>query len=214
MIKISDAIRRIIEKNPILKFGVSYGLFNLTQLAKFIIPQVEARTKKEVRPAAITMSLSRIQREMKKTSPKPDDIRLEHITVHSNLCTLTYFKSAQIHEQLNQLYDKIQKEKGYMTITESGNEITIIIKTEAHKAARKLIKEEPKNERKNITAIGIQFPQKYNETPGLLSLIIQQLTLQYINIVEIASTYTELFIYVDQKDTRLAFDTLLRSFQD
>lgn len=209
----SDAIREIIEKNPLLKFGLSYGLFNLTRLSKFIIPQIEVRTKKNIKHSALTMNLSRLQKQMKKTAPKMENIKLENITVHSNLCTLTYFKSDKIHEKINKLHSRIRKENGYITITEGINEITLIIKADSQETAKKLIPEKPKNMQKDITSIGIKFPKEFNENPGLIYLILQQLALQYINIVEIASTYTELFVYISQKDTKLAFDTLHQSFQ-
>lgn len=212
MIKISEAIKELINKNQIVKFGLSYRLFNLTQLSKFLIPQIEARTKKEITRSAALMNLSRIQRQMSKTAPKLQSIKLENIAIYQNLCTLTFFKSAKVREKINKLYKQVRKERSFMTITEGISEITIIIKEDFYKTAKKTIRETPKNERKNLDSIGIKFPAKYNENPGLLYLILQQTALQYINVIEITSTYTELFLYIDRKNTKLAFDTLLNSF--
>jgi aspartokinase len=44
--------------------------------------------------------------------------------------------------------------------------------------------------------------------------VLQQVAVQGINVVEIASTATELILYLDQKDVRLAFDTLYQRFMD
>jgi len=36
--------------------------------------------------------------------------------------------------------------------------------------------------------------------------------LQGVNVIEIASTSTELIVYINESDVRIAFDTLLRAF--
>jgi aspartokinase len=206
MIKISKALKEIVEKNPTLKFGLSYRLFNLTQLAKFITPQLKALTKKEVQSSAIVMNLSRLQKQMSKIAPKPETVHIEKISIHTDLHVFTYTKTSETREKLSKLQNTL-------TVTKGNSEITIIIKKNNIKDLKKLIKENPKNEQSDIVSIGITFTEEYGETPGFVHLVLQQLSLQYINIVEIASTYTELFLYIDKKDAKLAMDTLLHSFQ-
>lgn len=212
MIKLADVVKEIVDKNPLLKFGISYRFLNLSRLAKFIHPQVEVRAKKEVRPSAITMTLSRLQRIYSKISPKISSVVLENITVHVNLCTFTFFKSPHIHKKINRLYEAVLKKHGYMTVTEGVNEITVIVGEPSYDLVKSGIDERPKNTKRNLAALGVKFPERYNSAPGLLYLILQQLTLQHINIVEITSTYTELFLYVDKKDVHVAFDTLMAAF--
>lgn len=206
MIKITTAIKEIIEGNPILEFGLAYKLFNLTQLAKMISPQIKARTKKEVKETAILMNLSRLQRRLDIAAPKLQTIKIDKTTVRSNLCCLTFPKTAQIHK-------KLLKQKEYITLTEGTNEITIIIKEDFYEKTKQAIGEEAINEHKDIASIGLQFSEKFNNTPGFIHLILQQISLQHINLIEIASTYTELVLYIDQKDTKLAFDTLVYGFE-
>lgn len=209
MIKISESLKEIINKNQFLKFGLSKRLFNLTQLSKFLKPQLEARTKKSIKTSAITMNLSRIQRTFTKIAPKIKSLPAENITIHSHLATLTYFKSKEAMHALNTLASKLQKRNLFMTITEGATEITIILDQEAIKTAKETIKEKHKYEESNLTAIGIKFTETSINTPGLLNLVTQLLAYQYINIVEITSTYTEFLVYVNEKDTRIAFDTLI-----
>ncbi len=206
MIKITVAIKEIIEDSPILKFGLAYKLFNLTQLAKMISPQIKARTKKEVKDTAILMNLSRLQRQLNIVAPQTQSIKIDKITIRSSLCCLTFQKTAQIHKKLLKL-------KEYITLTEGTNETTIIIKEDFYEKTKQTIGEEAINEHKNIASIGLQFSEKFNNTPGFIHLILQQISLQHINLIEIASTHTELFLYIDQKDIKLAFDTLAYGFE-
>ncbi|MCP4606727.1 MAG: hypothetical protein GY847_40500, partial [Proteobacteria bacterium] len=42
--------------------------------------------------------------------------------------------------------------------------------------------------------------------------LIQQVALQNINVIEVASTATEFNVYVRSKDVRLAFDSIYQRF--
>lgn len=212
MIKISEAIKEILNKNEFLQFGFHYKLFNLSKLADFIKPQLQARTKKEIKTSAITMTLSRIQKYKIRINKNSEEYATENITVYSNLCTMTFLKSREIHAKINRLYEKIQKQKGYITISEGVDEITIIFESKFLHEIKNTIDEKPTHKRENIAAIGIKFNEKYGEIPGLIHFLVQHFMIQNINIIEIASTHTEIFFYVDQRDIKLAFDTLFNRF--
>lgn len=212
MIKISEAIMEIINGNAVLQYGFRYKLFNLSRLSAFIKPQIQARTKKEIRISAITMNLSRLQKRLSKYMPRQDEYKIENITTYSNLCTMTFTKTREIHSKINKFYEKIQTNKGYITISESANEITTIFESKFIKMAKDIIDEKPKFKKDNISAIGAKFNEKYVDIPGLIHYLVQHFMLQNINIIEISSTYTELFFYIDQNDTKLAFNTLFNRF--
>ncbi|OGJ50967.1 hypothetical protein A2335_03445 [Candidatus Peregrinibacteria bacterium RIFOXYB2_FULL_32_7] len=213
MLKIPHAVRKIILKNSLLKFGIHHKLLNLAQVAKFIKPLVSAQTKKNVTENAIHMSLSRLQKNLSKLIPdKNNYFEIDNITINSNLCAISFLKTEETHKNINNLYNKIQKEKGYITITEGGSIITIILEEKYLKAVQQTIKQRVKYIYTSLASLGITFPEKYLKMPGLLYLIIQQIALQNINIVELASTTTEFIIYLDQKDVMLAFDTIFQKF--
>lgn len=211
MLKISDAIKEIVDKNSLLRFGMSYRLLNLSQTARFIKPLVEARVKKPVQVTALIMNLSRQQQRMKRKAEE-DQFKIENIIIRNNLCTMTFFADDAIRDKINKLYAQIRDEKGFMTITQGASEITIIFENSFVDLVNKVVKEKSKYKNNQICSVGIKFNEKYLEVPGLLYLILQQVALQDINIVEINSTGTELMIYVDEKDAKLAFDTIYGKF--
>lgn len=209
---IANAVFGIIEKNPVFKFGISQGLFNLTQLAKLIRPQVEALTKKEVKSSAILMSLSRMQKSFTKTVLKPSDFEIETITIYSNLCILTFPKTRKIGTGIGMLHKYMQKKAAYFTLSEGMNQITLIVKDRYKADIRDLMTEEPIKTLLNVSAIAIKFPEKHNQTPGFIHLMLQQLAFQGVNLLELTSTYTEIFLYIDKKDAKPAVDTIIGSF--
>ena len=48
MIKISEAIERIVDGHPGLRFGFYHRLLNLSQLARFLRPSIEAQRGTQV----------------------------------------------------------------------------------------------------------------------------------------------------------------------
>ena len=212
MIKISQALEELISKNNFLYFGLAHQLLNLSQTAEWIKPLVEARIKKDVSSSAILMALSRMGKIKNKILPRLQEFYLRNINVYNNLYELTFVKSLKVESSLDRLYLLVQEKGGYITISQSMNEVTIIVSMNCVATVKKLIKSETKFEKKHLAALGIQFDSKHVEAIGMLYYLIQQLTLQNINIWEFSSTYTEIIFYVAEKDLPLAFDTIYRRF--
>ena len=222
---VSTALQEIINSSPELQFGFYQGLFNLTQLARFVRPMVEARTYKEVQESSLVMALSRLARTRigasaigsKPALAKGRRYEVENVSVRSGLCAFTLDRSPESHRAAQLIYTKLKRKDGYLTLSEGTSEITLIFeRTELEIVLETLGSgvgaPRPKMRRDHIAALGVRFHPRYIEVPGLLQRILQQISLQGINIAELASTATELVIYIGEKDVRVGLDTLLRAF--
>ncbi len=212
MIRLSDTLKTLVNRNPLLLFGLGHRLLNLSQTSQFLRPVVESRAKKEVKPTAILMGLSRLQRNLGKATHTLEHFRLDKITIHSDLCSLSYPRHPDLQGKINRLLQLIEKHQGYVNVTEGMHEVTLLIDQERLEDAKRLLGDRPKNENSGIASIGVQYNEKYNRIPGMLYQVIQQFAFQSINLLEIASTHTEFIFYVPQKDAHLAFDTLYNAF--
>jgi len=213
MLKISDAVREILAGHTLLSYGLQYKLFNLSQVARFIKPLVEARTQKEVQESAVLMNLSRQQDKLAQLSPLDlPEFFLDKLSIHSNLCSLTLAKSEASHRALNKLFPVIQERNGFLTITEGMSEIAVIVEDEFYDEVRTWLVEKPRLEHRPIASVTAKFSRRYLNTPGLLYRILHQVTIQNINLIEVASTATEFSIFIDQEDVELAFDSIYRAF--
>jgi aspartokinase len=212
MIRLSDTLKTIVSRNPLLLFGLGHRLLNLTQTSEFLQPVVESRAKKEVKSTAILMGLSRLQRNLGKSPSTLEHFKVDKITIHSDLCSISYPRHPELQGKINRLLQLIEKKQGYVNVTEGMHEVTLLIDQDKLEDALRILGEHPKNRNSDIASIGVQYNEKYNRIPGMLYQIIQQLALQSINLLEIASTHTEFIFYVPQKDVHLAFDTLYNAF--
>jgi len=211
MFSIRKAIQDIILNNTILTFGMAHKLLNITQTAKWIKPVVEARTKKEVSDIAVIMSLNRLAKNYEKLVPDMKDMKLDRISILSELCALTYLREQSSPEKISALFQSLLAQ-GHNTVSLGVNEITLICKDNLKNEVQCIMNTTPLFEKRDLAAIIIQFDRKYVEDVGFVYGIIQLLTLQHINIWEFSSTYTELILYVEETDARLTFDTLYQRF--
>lgn len=215
MIKLSDALTSLVEQNSLLQIGIRHRLLNLTQAAKYLQPLVEARVKKQVQPSAILMALSRLQRTIEaRPSQQEAALRfgISNIFINTELCAVTYPNTLGVRRAFQSAYAKIQRDERFITATQGVHELTIILEQRELKALKASISERPIRVVEELASLGLSFDKKYGETPGFLYSIFQQLYLQNLNIVEIASTSGELIIYLREQDVRLAFDTIYNRF--
>jgi len=213
MRKISDAIQSIVEGHPFLRFGLSRRLFNLTQLARLLAPHIAAQTRKDIRESAVVMALSRFAKDFEHDSSPPESYRVSSIHIQDELVILTYPQSQELARRLLKLTQYFFNHEQYITITQGLTEVTIIVDESSLDKALQLLSGKPLREKKKISSISIRFSSKLIQQPGFLHFVLEQLSLQGINVVEVASTATEFIIYLDNKDIRLAFDTLHAVFQ-
>lgn len=208
MIVLSQIIKTIIDRNPLLKFGMHHGLLNLSRVADFIHPMVEVRAKKQVSRGAIMMQLSRLSRTLQKITPSDDRFITDKLTLNAGLAVLTYDRTAGTMSALNEVISKGVHKESFLTLNRGVHEVTLIVDDDLSTQIQEAIRVHPKNVTAPVAAISIHFSEKYADVPGFMYHVIKQITLQGINIVEVTSTYTELTVFVAQKDARLAFDTL------
>lgn len=212
MLRISEALKAILETNQPLRWAFHQRLLNLSALAAYIKPLVEARTKKEVQLSAIVMNLSRLQRNCAPHRPKKDEFRIKHLTVQSNLCSLTYSKTPELLNKLRSLFGKKTGDNTFFAVTQGTAEITLLIEPSQEREIRAYFQENPRNITRNLAGLGVQFDETYATVPGFLDYVLQQISMQNISVFEISSTFTELVLYISEKDLPLAFDTLFSCF--
>ena len=207
-----QVLDEILHSNSMLQFGLSNRLFNLSQLAKFLAPSVIARTKKEVTEGSIVMALSRIQRDLGNPSHPKTRFSFRNIQVTSNLCIHTYAATPERRRSVVNLTRELQNKGRSVSFTQGLSQLTIFFSREDLPRVKEVLTGRPLNAHNSIAVIGGIFDERFSLAPGFFNAVFQQLYTQGVNVVEVASTYTELLIYVEEKDMRIAFDTLYARF--
>jgi hypothetical protein len=214
MRSVQAELESLLVENSMLQFGLSNRLFNLSQLAKHIRPSIEARAKKEVSESALVMALSRCQRDLEggKARPRSNDFSFRNIQVSSNLCIHSYEATAERRKEVVALVRELQSKGRFVSFTHGLSQISLFFGRQDLPRVKALIPGKPIQAEHSAAVVGCLFEPDLAQTAGFFHTIFQQLYIQGVNILEVASTFTELLIYVEEKDMRLAFDTLYSRF--
>lgn len=213
MRRISEAVEEIVESHEALRFGFYHGLLNLTRVARFLKPSIEAQTKKEVTEAAVLMNLSRLQRKLARLpQSRRDQLVLDKVNIQSGLCAATVAKSPTSHRELNRVFNRIQSKSGFITVTEGLREVTVIVEAENLRLVTSALSSPPRILHENLASVSVAFDKRYLKVKGILFQLLEEIALQDINVIEIASTATELSIFLREEDVQLAFDAIFNRF--
>ncbi len=213
MLRISDALDTIVKDSSFFQAGLGHRLFNLSQLAQFLHPMVEARLKKEVQMGALVMNLSRLQRRMQKVAEFQGEVVIQKLTVQAHLYTATFPNGQETRKAMQRFQKHVYQEKGFLSITESQREITMIVGQGFLEEMPHFIPQKPVKVTTNITGVGVQFDPEHSDHPGFLYQVLQRIALQNLNVVELFSTYSEFMIFFDHLEAKLAMDTLYNCFR-
>lgn len=213
MLKIPDSVEDLVERNPLLSTGMHNDLLNLTKVARFLLPLVEARVKKPVKPSAILMALSRLRRSRKLRNTKASRVAIRSISVQSSLAVFSFAGTPENQTQVARLYRELRKKRAYVTVTESRHEVTVIVEEANVALLQEYVPAKPSHSRRGLGSLGIGLDENRLNSPGVFHYVFQQLYFQGINVVEIASTATELTVYLDTADVQLAFSTLFQAIE-
>lgn len=212
MIRISDAVRHVVEHDPAIRTALAQRLLNLSQVARHIHAAVEARTQKPVRTSAIAMALSRLQAELPAPEAGPAVPLTDRVTVQRGLAIATFPNTPRVHEGLARLQERMRGGRRYLTVTEGIREITLIVEERALPDVLEAVDERTTREARRVASVSVSLTDEHLRTPGVLYRLLQPLALQGLNLVEVTSTTREFHVYLDEEDVRIALDALYGTF--
>lgn len=207
MITVPQATEKIIKRSRYLTEAMSKDLINASSLARYIQPEVEEMTFKNVTHSSILMAIQRLQKEFKKE--RKSAVLLEEspdMIVRSNLVLFYVTNSPALLSHLVAIEEKSMKLQKRALFT-YGRAETLIL---ANRLTREIIlktlpMESITKQFESVSAITVHVPVMGYETPGLLNLFVKSLAWEGINLLGILTTESEVTLVIDTKDSNTAF---------
>lgn len=216
MRKISEAIEELVSEHQALRFGFHNGLLNLSQVARFLKPSIEAQTHKDVTTSAVLMNLSRLQRKLGgrsvEDSSSEEPLVLDKVNVQSGLCSATLIKTPTSHNELNRVFNRVYARNGFITITEGIRQTTVILEAENLNVLLSASSSPPIIVHRDLASVSMTFNERYLSVKGILAQLLAEVALQNINVIELTSTATEFSVFLKESDVQLAFDAIYNRF--
>lgn len=212
MLTIPEIVEKIVLKTFFLEEALSRDIINHSSLARQIKPEIESSLMREVHLGAIIMGLRRLTKRLKKNNIKKtmNLIKIEDLTVRSNLAEYTYLNSDSIIEKQKQLIQILEEKKGsFVTFTHGVFETNLIISENTIQDIELIFKAEKQISKiLKLSAITIKLPPDAVFMPGVHYFILKQLAWGGINVIEEVSTYTEFTIILENDKVDQAFSIL------
>lgn len=212
MLSITDTVRGIIQKNPFISECLASGLLNTSQYARQIQQQVENVTYKKVKYQTIVTSLNRLKVEfVAKESVKfvVDDIQLKY-----PICDIVFASNLSNHQKIASLYEKIGSQaNNFLNVIEGNTETNIFVNSNfAETVLSTFLPKKPIYTQFELAGIILKFGPKYIDLPGSTFSVLRSISMEGINLVEVLSTYTEITIFVDLKDSQRVIEIIKNDF--
>ena len=200
MIKVSDVVLELIERDEVALEALRAGLLNLSAYAEKIHRQVENTTKKPVKKGTIVVALSRATKTLSKTTTLLPDVRLTNLSITSSLAILSYEKTPETQRKVSVLHPFTLAIHDMFSVTEGPAEITIVC---SEKAKEKLLKHfggKPKAQYNDVVAVACELDKKLVDVPNVFYVLFSALAAKRIVILEVVSTFTEITFLVKRDD--------------
>lgn len=196
MIKVSDVVDHIVNEDGFVVEAMQRGFVNLRAYAKQIQPQVEEKAKKPVSVGTIAVSLFRLAGEMQSQKKINPIVTIDGFSVTSGLIEVTYERTEQVIQKLQQITDLSKESKDFFTVTQGLHEITIICPEALKTKIIDHFGSDPKIVIDDLVAVSVRIPSEYMDIPNTIYSLVGILAIKHINLIEIVSTYTELSFVV------------------
>lgn len=200
MIKVSDVVLELIERNEVALESLRAGLLNLSAYAEKIHRQVENVTKKPVKKGTIVVALSRAQKSLAKTPSLLPDVRLTNLRVTSSLAILSYPKTPEIQRKIAVLHPFTLAVQDMFSVTEGPTEVTIVCSEKAKDKLLRHFGEKTKSAFNDAVAVTCELDIKIVNQPNVFYVLFSALASKRITILEIVSTATEMTFLVKKED--------------
>ncbi|HLD60096.1 MAG TPA: ACT domain-containing protein [Candidatus Bilamarchaeaceae archaeon] len=194
MNKTSQLVWLYIKRRPFLKQLVFEGVVNYSSLARKICIEGFGDLKKF---DAVKMALQRLSSKLSKKEEGIEEkvlqvLRKSSITIKNKVAVVISSKEIEEIKPISQV-----KSRHFITYIINQTELDKVKRT---KSIYKI--------EETMNLITIESSEDIEDTPGVVSLILNSLAFEGINIVEFISCYTDTLLVVNEADTTKAYEVL------
>lgn len=197
---ISKSTEQYLTENPSIKDSLQKGLINYSKLSRQIISDTRLKNKDF---DAILVSLSRIERKLKKTKlfqKKIRELMKETKLEIKTKVMVCIVEKDTFYQNIIELHKEIKSKKGSLNIIEGTHTITIITEQHFEKTIKQFFKSKIIKKTIDLVQILLESPIGLEEVPGVVGYLYSLFSDKGINIVETLSCWTDTIFVVEKKD--------------
>ena len=213
MTNIVHNVWKMLDSSPSIRRCVSQGLINTTALARYIIEEKKVNATLD----AVSSAIRRYQFDSYDDlfSTANNIVSLGSISTKSKLANISFIKDSEVEEILPKLFSVIQFHRGdVLRIIQADEAIKILVNEKNLDTVENLF---PKKKiikiDRNLAELNMHLHPEAVNTPGIISVISNELAINGVNVMEMMSCVPEMLWFVNEKDVLKAYNVLYQLYQ-
>ena len=213
MTNIVHNVWKMLDSSPSIRRCVSQGLINTTALARYIIEEKKVNATLD----AVSSAIRRYQFDSYDDlfSTANNIVSLGSISTKSKLANISFIKDSEVEEILPKLFSVIQFHRGdVLRIIQADEAIKILVNEKNLDTVENLF---PKKKiikiDRNLAELNMHLHPEAVNTPGIISVISNELAINGVNVMEMMSCVPEMLWFVNEKDVLKAYNVLYQLCQ-
>ncbi|MDD4083051.1 MAG: hypothetical protein WC162_01145 [Sphaerochaetaceae bacterium] len=206
---ISDQVKIIVDKSPVIKEMLVKNLLNCSNYAKIIIKNIKGDS--EITESSVIMALRRYALEIKKTKNNEEFKNLKYqITIHTGIIDINLYKNEEVFKKLVALFPSLSTKRGnFINLVVGTNEFSVIFSENYKDDVLKIVSDSHViHFGEDLVAFTLVFTGKFMQTPGIIYEIARRMAWDGINVYEIVSTLNELTFVVGKNDSLVTYEVI------
>lgn len=209
MANVSELVQRTIERDGAIKKDLGRGLINVRALARLIQLSAE-EGEEEASLDAIISAIRRYPLKESLASYASIERLLGKLTMKNKIVDVAIFNDSETPAALGRFASQIDYSRGETFRIVAGVESVRVVLDEKNVA--KLTGLIPKKSVRKVVSglaeIIVSMSDAAEKTPGVVSTVTTELTMNGINMIEFMSCVPELIIVVDEEDALRSYESL------
>lgn len=205
-----NILEQLIRENDFLEDGLYHGYINLTSLATYLLPKIEQISGKSSTVPSITMTLSRIAKEIQGSNYVR--IRPEEMRIRTGISYRSFKKGDGLAKRLYQVYNEAHSSTSpdhFFTLVEGTEEFSVVFSRDFTPAVAEIETEyQPLLDYSDLAILIIRISPRYLQQKGIIYFITKQLSFFDINIVEMHTSSYEVSLLIHDADKKKAMSIL------
>ena len=215
--RVSEAVRRIVEADPWLRECIVKSVVNYSELARKLAPLVQSMVGEKVSVDAIKMALIRYAEKLRGDSGGLMEgvyrvLARSALEVRTSIAVVTMRLDAL--GKVAKLISELAGSARFTALMHSVSSVTLIIDEEHLNYVLSVVSsDEVVSLLRDQVAVVIVSPPDVISTPGFVAYIAALLARSGVNITQIESCHTDTILIVGKDDARKAFDLLTEAIE-
>lgn len=209
----ADSVREYIDSHPITRAALQHGIVNYSALSRKLQENLNLKNFEAIQIAVRRKAEALIKiREHLETSVQKILVE-SSLEISTKIAEFTLVSDISTFEKLDEIIPELTKKRAKFHLVQGAQAITFVVEQQFLKFAEEKLRKSIIKKKENLVGILVKSPEKIEEIPGVVAMIMTAIAERNINIVELLSFYTDTIIIIEPKylqDAIKVLDKLLK----